>query len=155
MSSPTSSSTDAAPEAGSESSKAPDVPPKPPSVLPVVLTLGMLALLVWGFSPRRVRIKAAPLQPVTSLCTPHGDFVPTNLIEIPGVPLDRLPDAVKNRILLRLNMEPCTCGCAQSLASCRASNPQCPVSPGATDAVVKEEQQNAAPSHGRKPASAP
>jgi hypothetical protein len=155
MSSPPSSSTDPGPEAGSEPTQTPDVPPKRGSVLSVVLTLGLLALLVWGMSPRRIRLKPAPLDPVTASCAPSkGDFVPSNLTELPGAPLADLPDAVKNRVLLRLNMEPCTCGCALSLASCRAGNPQCQVSPHAIDTAAKEAQGDAPPPHTRQPASA-
>jgi hypothetical protein len=101
-----------------------------------------------------VRIKPAPLDPATGLCKPsEGEFQPSNLTEIPGVPLDEFADRVKNHILLRLNMEPCTCGCALSLASCRAGNPQCPVSPHAVETIVKEEQDGAVSVPPRKPAS--
>jgi len=101
-----------------------------------------------------VRITPAPLDPATSLCTPsQGEFQPSNLTQIPAVLLDGLAGKVKNRILLRLNMEPCTCGCAQSLASCRAVNPQCPVSPHAVDTILKEDQGGAVSVLPRKPAS--
>jgi len=111
------------------------------SGLIVVITLALLALLVWALNPRQPKFKPAPLDPPSSGCAPsQADFVPSNLTEVPGVALAGLPDAVKNHILLRLNMEPCSCGCAQSLAACRAGNPSCPVSPQACDAVVKDEQ---------------
>lgn len=155
MSSPPSSSTDADAGAGSDRAQAPHVPAKRGSIPSVVLTLGALALLVWGFGPRHVKLKPAPLDPVTASCTPSkADFVPSNLTEVPGAPLANLPDPAKNRILLRLNMEPCTCGCALSLASCRAGNPQCPVSPQAMGTVVKEEQEKPAAARARQPASA-
>jgi hypothetical protein len=38
-------------------------------------------------------------------------------------PLDKLPPTVKNRVLLRLNVEPCNCGCARSIAACPALAP--------------------------------
>ena len=127
----------------------PNQPPKRGSAFSVAITLGLLALLVWGISPRRMRIKPAPLEPATAVCPPSkAEFVPSNFTEVPGAPIEALPDRVKNRILLRLNMEPCTCGCSQSLASCRASNPQCPVSPGAIGALVKDEEGSDAPTHG-------
>jgi hypothetical protein len=154
MSSPPSSSTDTGAGAGPEPRTAPDLPPRRGSFLNVALTLSFLALLVWGFNPRRMHIKPAPLDPATALCTPSkAEFQPSNLTEIPGVPLDGLADRVKNRILLRLNMEPCTCGCAQSLASCRAGNPQCPASPHTVDPIVREEQDGTVSGPPRKPAS--
>jgi hypothetical protein len=113
-------------------------------------------LVVWGLTPRRVRFKPAPLDPVVSSCIlSKGEFVPSNLTEVPGVPLAAQPEAVRNRILLRLNMEPCSCGCAQSLASCQAGNPQCQVSPRAIEGILKEGRASAAPAALRKPASSP
>ena len=155
MSSPTSSSTESG-DTAPNAERASGAQPKHGSVLGVALTLGLLALFVWGLTPRRVRFKPAPLDPATTICTASkGEFVPSNLTEIPGVPLATLPEAVKNRILLRLNMEPCSCGCAQSLGSCRASNPQCPISPHATEAVVKQGQESVHAPQAGKPMSPP
>ncbi|HEV2426027.1 MAG TPA: hypothetical protein VGZ29_14450 [Terriglobia bacterium] len=110
------------------------------SALAAIVTLALLALLVWGLIPRRSKFKPAPLEPPRSLCAPGtSDFVPSNLTRIPGMSLDKLPPAVRNRILLRLNMEPCSCGCKLSLAACRAGSPSCPASPQAADAIVKQE----------------
>jgi hypothetical protein len=110
------------------------------SVPAVAVTLGLLALLVWGLNPRAPKFKPAPLEPPRSPCTPTAaDFVPSSLTGIPDMALDHLPEAARNRVLLRLNMEPCSCGCKRSLAACRAVNPSCPVSPQAADATVKEE----------------
>lgn len=118
----------------------PESRPKKGSAAAVAVTLALLALLVWYLNPRQPKFKPAPLEPPSSACAPNGaDFVPGNLTEIPQMSLDDLPAAVKNHILLRLNMEPCSCGCRQSLAACRTSNPVCPVSPQAADAIVREE----------------
>jgi hypothetical protein len=154
MSSTPSSSIDPAPEAKPEPTRDPGSRPKSGSILSVALTLGLLALLVWGFSPHRVRVKPTPIEPVPPFCAPSkADFVPSNLTDVPDVSSAGLPDVLKNHILLRLNMEPCTCGCALSLASCRAGNPQCSTSPQAINAVVKEEQATAGQVHSVKPAS--
>jgi|SRR5579859_1967346 len=155
MSSPASSSTDG-PETGSEPARGAGVPPaRGGSALSAGLIIGLLALLVWGLSPRRVAVKPAPLEPVTTSCpTSQADFVPSNLTEVPGYPLGGLSASVKNRILLRLNMEPCTCGCAQSFAACRTGNPRCTVSPQAIDSVIKEEGTNPVVAGAPKPAGA-
>jgi len=113
---------------------------KKPSALAAIVTLALLALLVWGLIPRRPKLKPAPLEPPRSMCAPGtSDFVPSNLTNIADMSLDKVPQAARNRILLRLNMEPCSCGCKQSLAACRAGNPSCPVSPQGADAIVKQE----------------
>lgn len=111
-----------------------------------IVTLALLALLVWGLIPRQPKLKPAPLEPPRSLCaTSTSDFVPSNLTRIPAISLDKLPEPTRNRVLLRLNMEPCSCGCKQSLAVCRAGNPSCPVSPQAADAIVKQETAETPP----------
>lgn len=153
MSSTDSSST----EAGGSAREPDSAPPardgsKPASALAAVVTLALLALLVWGLMPRRPKLKPAPLEPPHSLCTPGtSDFVPSNLTRIPGVSLDSLPQALRDRILLRLNMEPCSCGCKLSLAACRAGNPSCPVSPQAADAVAKQETTETSPAKAPAP----
>jgi len=145
MSSPESSPTNQG--AGSPS---PPVAKRKGSGLAALVTLALLALLVWALNPRQPKFRPAPLDPPPGACAPSPDFVPSNLTEVPGLALDGLPTGVKNHILLRLNMEPCSCGCAQSLAACRAGNPSCPVSPQACDAVVKDEQ---APAGSKKSSS--
>ncbi|HEV2176568.1 MAG TPA: hypothetical protein VGW33_05115 [Terriglobia bacterium] len=104
------------------------------------MLLAALAVLVWALNPRQPRLRPAPLQPPPSSCpVSHADFVPTNFTEVAGLPLDRLPKTAKNRALLRLNMEPCSCGCNQSLAACRAADRACAVSAAAAKDVVDEE----------------
>jgi hypothetical protein len=113
--------------------------------LTAAAALALLAVLVWGLNPRQPELRPAPLKPPQSACAPTAsDFTPSNLTDIPDKTVADLPDAVSNRVLLRLNMEPCSCGCKQSLAMCRAANPRCPVSPQALEAIVKEEGADAA-----------
>lgn len=110
----------------------------------VVALFVTLAALVWALNPRQPRLRPAPLQPPPPACpSSHAAFVPTNATEIPGLPLDTLPKKAKNRALLRLNMEPCSCGCNQSLATCRAADRACAVSAAAAKDVVDEESANA------------
>jgi hypothetical protein len=131
-------------------------PPKQGSALAALVTVALLALLVWGLNPRRPKLKPAPLEPPHSPCALTAPrFVPGNLTQIPTMALDGLPQAARNRVLLRLNMEPCSCGCKQSLAVCRAGNPSCPVSPQAAGAILNQEAEEGAtaksPAAGRGP----
>jgi len=114
------------------------------------VTLALLALLVWGLNPRRPKLAPAPLDPPSKTCpTSRTDFVPSNLTSVSGVSLDGLPASVRNQVLLRLNLEPCSCGCRQSLAACCASNPTCAVAPAAADAVVKDASASSPAALGR------
>jgi len=102
--------------------------------------------VVWALNPRQPKLRPAPLQPPPSGCpASHADFVPTNATEIPGLPLAPLAKTARNRALLRLNMEPCSCGCNQSLAACRVADRACAVSAKAAKEVMGEENAGAAP----------
>jgi thiol-disulfide isomerase/thioredoxin len=48
--------------------------------------------------------------------------------EIPGVDLSKLTKAQRVAAIEKLNDEPCTCGCNQTLARCRVDDPTCPIS---------------------------
>jgi thiol-disulfide isomerase/thioredoxin len=48
--------------------------------------------------------------------------------EIPGVDLADLSPDVRAATRLRLNAEPCTCGCGLTVAKCRVDDPSCAVS---------------------------
>jgi len=48
--------------------------------------------------------------------------------EIPGIDLSKLTPAQRVAAITKLNDEPCTCGCNQTLARCRVDDPTCPVS---------------------------
>jgi thiol-disulfide isomerase/thioredoxin len=47
---------------------------------------------------------------------------------IPGIDLSKLTKEQRIAAITRLNDEPCTCGCNQTLARCRVDDPTCPVS---------------------------
>src|SRR5437867_1154985 len=109
----------------------------------VALTMALLGALVWGLTPSRPHLTPAPLRPIAPGCLKERhDFVPTNLTEVPNLPLDGLGEGSKNRALLRLNMEPCSCGCGQSLAACRASYPSCESSKAPAENIVAEEKRS-------------
>ena len=110
----------------------------------VALTMALLGAVVWGLTPSRPHLTPAPLRPVPPGCLKErNDFVPTNLTEVPNLPLDGLGEEAKNRALLRLNMEPCPCGCGQSLAACRASYSSCESSKAPAENIVAEEKADA------------
>ena len=47
---------------------------------------------------------------------------------IPGIDLSKLTKEQRIAAIEKLNDEPCTCGCNQTLARCRVDDPSCPVS---------------------------
>ena len=128
------------------SGQTPQAPKRGP-LTAVAVTLALLVLLVWGLTPRHPKLHPAPLLPPSNTCpTTRADFVPGNLTSVPGISLDGLPPAVRNQVLLRLNLEPCSCGCRQSLAACLANNPLCAVAGRAAEAIVKDAAAASSPS---------
>jgi thiol-disulfide isomerase/thioredoxin len=47
---------------------------------------------------------------------------------IPGIDLSKMTKEQRIAAITKLNEEPCTCGCNQTLARCRVDDPTCPVS---------------------------
>jgi len=47
---------------------------------------------------------------------------------IPGIDLSKLTKEQRVAAIEKLNDEPCTCGCNQTVARCRVDDPTCPVS---------------------------
>jgi hypothetical protein len=151
MSLPESSSTDA----GSTPEPKPDLKPRG-SVLAVVVTLTLLGAFVWAIRPSQPKFRPASLDPPAAACPPSkADFVPTNFTSVPGVPLSGLSDRARNRTLLRLNMEPCSCGCGQSLAACRVGNPSCAISARDAAAITQDEARHDRPESATAPSSKP
>jgi thiol-disulfide isomerase/thioredoxin len=58
--------------------------------------------------------------------------------DIPGVDLARLSPAKRTAALQKLNTEPCTCGCENTLAKCRIDDPKCGTSLPLAQRVVQE-----------------
>ena len=57
--------------------------------------------------------------------------------EIPGIDLSKMTKEQRVAAITKLNEEPCTCGCNQTLARCRVDDPTCPVSlPKAKEVVA-------------------
>lgn len=112
----------------------------------VAVTIILLGALVWGMRPARPHLTPAPLQPLSPGCPrTNPTFVPTNITSLQDPALLALPLSIRNRVLLRANMEPCTCGCAMSIASCRASEPQCGTSKKALDSMTAEAKTGTDP----------
>jgi len=106
----------------------------------VALTLILLAGLVWAMAPGRPKFAPAPLRQVPAGCALKApDFVPSDATEIPGLDLRSLTAVQRNHILYRLNMEPCPCGCNNSIAACRANHPTCPINKDLVEKIVAEE----------------
>ena len=96
------------------------------AVIYLFITMAALAAFVWAVRPNGPKVKPAPLRAEEAPC-PHleGEFTPTNFTELPGLQLDSLSKEHRNHVLLRLNMEPCPCGCNISIAYCLLSHPRC------------------------------
>ena len=58
--------------------------------------------------------------------------------DIPGVDLTRLSPARRTAALQKLNTDPCTCGCENTLAKCRIDDPKCATSLPLAQRVVQE-----------------
>jgi len=133
MSSSDSASTNPAPTPGPQGS------PRT-SAVSVAVCLILLAALVWAMAPSRARFEPAPLRKVALGCAQVAhDFVGTDLTEVPGVDLSSLTAAQRNRVLYRLNMEPCPCSCNASIAACRINHPTCPLCKDLVEKIVAEE----------------
>ncbi len=105
----------------------------------VVVTLGLLAALVWALRPPAARFTPAPLGPPPADCPKIArEFVPTNITGLPGPLLAGLTPQQKMRALYRLNMEPCPCGCNSSIAYCLITYPRCEISRKLAEKIVAE-----------------
>ena len=110
----------------------------------VAIMLALLGALMWALNPPQPRLTPAPLHPLPPGCpTFSREFVPTNITGVLDPPTDTLPEKVKYRVLYRLNMEACSCGCMQSVAACRVSNRDCPTSLHRAKEIVTEGQTEA------------
>ncbi len=110
----------------------------------VGVTMALLAALVWALNPSEPKLKPAPLRPQPAGCVNRlPDFQPSNLTEVPELSLDKLDREARSRALLRLNLEPCSCGCNLSLAACRNAQPDCEASKEPARKISTEEKSAA------------
>jgi len=111
------------------------------AVIYLIVTLLALAALVWELKPDRPNVQPAPLHPQDSACLQvAGQFTPTNITELPGLDLASLSKERRNHVLLRLNMEPCACGCNGSIAFCLVSHLRCAACKQRANEIIAEEQ---------------
>jgi len=75
--------------------------------------------------------------------------------ELPGVELVGLTPQQRKTVLKRLNSEGCTCGCGLTVAQCRLTDTECPVSLKIAAQIVEEVKSGAIPSHDDAKAAAP
>jgi hypothetical protein len=111
-------------------------------VIYLLVTLAVLAAFVWALRPDQPHVKPAPLRPQDAPCPPlEGQFTPTNLTELPGLELASLSKERRNHVLLRLNMEPCPCGCNTSLAYCLVRHARCGKCKELAQKIIAEERE--------------
>jgi len=116
------------------------------AVIYLFVTLAVLAAFVWALRPDRPNLKPAPLRPQDAACPRFGgEFTPTNFTEVPGLELDSLSQGRRNRVLLRLNLEACPCGCNASIAYCLLRHPRCETCKKLAQEIVAEERQRQQP----------
>ena len=58
--------------------------------------------------------------------------------QIPGVDLSKLSPELRTAALQKLNSDPCTCGCENTVAKCRVDDPNCATSLPLAQRIVKE-----------------
>jgi hypothetical protein len=115
------------------------------AVIYLLVTLTALAAFVWALRPGRPNVKPAPLRPQGAACPQlDGQFTPTNFTELPGLELASLIKERRNHVLLRLNMEPCPCGCNTSLAYCVVSHARCGKCKELAQKIIAEEHEGEA-----------
>lgn len=111
------------------------------NVVLLALTILVLAALVWSLNPRQPKLSPAPLRPPPPGCIRTSkDFVPSDVTNVPGIDFSRLDKKRKYRLLLRMNMEPCPCGCNQSVAVCYLSDPSCQAAKAVIQKMLAEEE---------------
>ncbi len=124
----------------------PSAGPTRGALVTVVATMGLLAALLWAMSPPRVHFQPAPLEPVPPGCPKVlREFVPSNVTEVGDPPLGGLTPEKRMRVLYRMNMEPCPCGCNLSVASCRNDHPRCEISRALAGKIIAEVEKQSTP----------
>jgi hypothetical protein len=111
------------------------------AVIYLFVTMAGLTAFVWALRPNRPDVKPAPLRPQDAACPQlDSEFTPTNFTELPGLELDPLSKVRRNHVLLRLNMEPCPCGCNTSIAYCLLSHARCEKCKELAQIIIAEER---------------
>ena len=118
----------------------------------VAVVFAALLAFVYAIAPSRFHQRPAPLQPVATGCPKTAQlFVPTNITGDIDAALKNLDETDKYRVLLRLNMTPCNCGCLLSAAACRVQHPDCPAVAAQIQQAISAVQSKPETAHGSKP----
>jgi hypothetical protein len=116
------------------------------AVIYFFVTMAVLAAFVWALRPDRPNVKPAPLRSEDAACPRlDGEFIPTNFTELHGLELDSLSKERRNHALLRLNLEPCPCGCNTSIAYCLVHHPRCKKCKELAQEIIAEERRGQPP----------
>jgi hypothetical protein len=116
-------------ESGARGTDAIPQSPLGPAALRVTIMLALLGALVWTLHPSQPHLTPTGLHPLPPGCPKFSRaFVPANVTIVLDPPTDTLPENMKYKVLYRLNMEACSCGCIESVAACRVSNRDCQTS---------------------------
>ena len=98
-------------------------------MLPVLVSLLLLAALVWALNPRQPNLQPAPLGAPLAACAPlPRRFTPSDITDLGEPPFPALTREQRFRALGQLNRQECPCGCKLSVAACRLSDPGCKTS---------------------------
>ena len=122
-----------------------DQAPRPGTAKPflALALLALLGILAWWLNPSPSPLQPAPLNPDVSQKAQTQSpglkgILPTSFTLLPGVDLAKLTAEQKQQVLLRLNTEPCPCGCGNTLAGCRVNDSSCETSLDLAHRVVSQ-----------------
>ena len=120
-----------------------------PRLFLAIVTLGLLVAVAWFLNPPQPALRPAVLRPQaelpSSLPEAPEEILPTSFTVLPDVDLASLTISQKREVLLRLNTEPCPCGCGNTLASCRVTDSACETSRELVPKVMDEVKATSTP----------
>ena len=80
---------------------------------------------------------AAPVAPAQAPAAPTPNDAWKTATELPKVDFTGMSADQKDAALAVMRSENCQCNCGMKIAECRVKDPNCPISPGLADTVVK------------------
>ena len=124
--------------------------PEPAKAVRAGILLASLVLVAWLLNPSNPVFEPAPLNLDAEAAPTPGaespsEMLPTNFTELPEVDLGKLEANQKRGILLRLNTEPCPCGCGNNLAGCRVTHSICRISAELANRYVERAAASSGP----------
>ncbi len=124
--------------------------PEPAKAVRAGILLASLVLVAWLLNPSDLLFEPAPLNLDAEAAPAPGaespwEILPTNFTDLPEVDLGKLEANQKRGILLRLNTEPCPCGCGNNLAGCRVTHSICRISAELANRYVERAAASSGP----------